>query len=329
MEQGRMAAGDVLALLDGLADACGPLAVVGSMNADYTADVRKLPKPGETVTAGPLRILPGGKSGNQAASAARLGAHALMLGAVGDDANAEFLLGCLNDAGVDVSQVAHVAGASGATLITVDDHGENTIVYSPGSNAAVDAAYVRAHAEAIERADVLGLCLESPLPAVIEAARIAHRAGTTVLVNDSPFRADLPAELIEASDILLVNEHEMAMLLGMEEPSDGDWNGVDWSAVAEALAAYGYRRAVVTLGADGSVVVDEGVLTRIEAVRVRAVDTTGCGDAFMGTVLAGLAAGAELVHAAQAASYVSAYAATGRGAQTSYGTVEQIRELFA
>ena len=140
-----------------------------------------------------------------------------------------------------------------------------------------------------------------------------------------------PAELIEHTDILLVNEIEMAQLLDLQAPADDDWSAFDWPLVLERLEAIGIRQAVVTLGADGSVVLDATAdehVTRIAPVRVDAVDTTGCGDSFMGTVLAGLASGWSLAASARAAAYVSAYAATGRGAQASYGTPAQIRARF-
>lgn len=306
----------------------GAVSVVGSMNADYTVTTERLPKPGETVLGGPLRVLPGGKSGNQAVSAARLGAKVRLFGVLGSDANADFLLEALNDTGVDTSYIRHVDGASGTTVITVDAAGENTIVYSPGSNAYVSVEYIQSMRDNLTSADVLGLCLESPMETVTACARLCHDAGLKVLLNDSPFVAELPAELIEASDILLVNEHEMAQLLDIAEPDDDDWDGLDWSDVARQMHDFGFNQAVITLGGDGSVVIDGDDIYRIAPVAVAAIDTTGCGDAFMGTVLAGLASGHALEDSAQLASYVSAYAATGVGAQASYGTAAQIRERF-
>ena len=306
----------------------GAVSVVGSMNADYTVTTERLPKPGETVLGGPLRVLPGGKSGNQAVSAARLGAKVRLFGVLGSDANADFLLEALNDTGVDTSYIRHVDGASGTTVITVDAAGENTIVYSPGSNAYVSVEYIQSMRDNLTSADVLGLCLESPMETVTACARLCHDAGLKVLLNDSPFVAELPAELIEASDILLVNEHEMAQLLDIAEPDDDDWDGLDWSDVARQMHDFGFNQAVITLGGDGSVVIDGDDIYRIAPVVVEAIDTTGCGDAFMGTVLAGLASGHALADSAQLASYVSAYAATGFGAQASYGTAAQIRERF-
>ena len=150
----------------------GAVSVVGSMNADYTVTTERLPKPGETVLGGPLRVLPGGKSGNQAVSAARLGAKVRLFGVLGSDANADFLLEALNDTGVDTSYIRHVDGASGTTVITVDAAGENTIVYSPGSNAYVSVEYIQSMRDNLTSADVLGLCLESPMETVTACARL-------------------------------------------------------------------------------------------------------------------------------------------------------------
>lgn len=324
-----LAVNEAIASLDRIGDVHGAVSVVGSMNADYTVITDRLPGPGETVTGGPLRLLPGGKSGNQAAAAALLGADVRLFGVVGTDSNADFLLGSLGKAGVDTSNIRHVEGQSGTTVITVDANGENTIVYSPGSNAHVSVDYIHSMRDVLISADVLGLCLESPMDTVTECARLCHEAGLKVLVNDSPFIPTLPAELIEAADILLVNEHEMAQLLNIAEPEDNDWDHLNWSDVAQHMHDFGFTQAVITLGGDGSVVIDGDEVYRIAPVKVEAVDTTGCGDAFMGTVLAGLAAGRSLSDSAQLASYVSAYAATGLGAQASYGTAAQIRARFA
>ena len=326
-----MSASEILSALDRIH---GTVSVIGSMNADYTVTAQRLPGPGETITGGPLQLLPGGKSGNQAAAAAKIGATVRMFGAVGSDSNADFLLEQLENAGVDVSNVRRVLGPSGTTVIVVDADGENIIVYSPGSNAQVTVGYVQSMKDELVSSSVLGLCLESPIETVTAAARMCHEAGVKVLLNDSPFTPTIPAELIEAADVLLVNEHEMAQLLGIDEPDDDDWDSFDWENAADRMAEYGFKEAIVTLGGDGSVVLDTAAepgrrVVRIAPVKIDAVDTTGCGDSFMGTVLAGLASGFSLQDAARLASYVSAYAATGYGAQASYGTAAQIKAKFA
>ena len=148
-----MSATEVLSALDRIH---GTVSVIGSMNADYTVTAQRLPGPGETITGGPLQLLPGGKSGNQAAAAARIGATVQMFGAVGSDSNADFLLGALGEAGVNTTHVRRVLGASGTTVITVDAAGENTIVYSPGSNAQVTVDYVESVRDAFGEGFVLG-----------------------------------------------------------------------------------------------------------------------------------------------------------------------------
>ena len=172
--------------LEALKDAPGSVIVVGSMNADYTVTTKRLPKPGETVNGGAMKVLPGGKGANQASAAARLGVNVQLLGAVGEDSNADFLLSKLDEAGVDTADILHVEGPSGTTVITVSAEGENTIVYSSGSNAKASAGYVQSHRTTIAECAVLGLCLESPIATVIAAAQTAHDAGVTVLLNDSP-----------------------------------------------------------------------------------------------------------------------------------------------
>ncbi len=327
-----------LGTLDNIANRANYVSIIGSMNADYTVQTERLPLPGETIAGGPLSILPGGKSSNQAVAAAKIGASVRMFGALGTDSNANFLAQCLQSAGVDVSGIEHVPGASGSTIITVDAQGENTIVYSSGSNSALTTEYVdRIKSQLITPHGVLGLCLEIPMDVVVHAATLAHEAKMTVLLNDSPFSSNLPQELIDATDILLVNEHELGQLLDIDEPENDDWEHADWSDITTRLQQYGpckrgFTQAIITLGAAGSVVIDGERVSRVPGIRVKAIDTTGCGDAYMGTVLAVLASNARndtaLTDAAILASYVSAYAATHVGAQASYGTAQQIRETF-
>lgn len=303
----------------------GRVAVIGSMNADYTVEVAQMPQPGETIKGGPMVILPGGKSANQAASCARLGQDTRMLGAVGSDANANFLTGKLEDAGVDISGIEHVDGPSGSTVIVVDSAGENFIVVSSGSNGEVTPEYAARHAEVIENAAVLGVCLETPLDTVTAAAQVAAKAGTTVVLNISPLPDHVPAQLIAATDIVMMNEHETSDFLGLDEVLTLE---SDWAGVHSKLASRGFDRAVITLGAAGSVVLDgDAEPVHIPALKVTPVDTTGAGDSFMGSTLAGLASGLSLVESCSTASAVSAYSTLTMGAQSSYGNADQILDF--
>ncbi|MDC4233745.1 ribokinase [Actinomyces sp. B33] len=320
-----------LDLLDRIGD--GSVVVVGSLNADLTVRTARFPDPGETVSGEDLQVLPGGKSANQAVQAARLGADVTMIGTVGDDANGDLLVESLRAAGARTELVGRAPVATGTAVITVDDEGENTIIVSPGANARTGLGLVERHAERIASASALGLCLEIDLDAVARAAAIAHEAGTIVVLNNSPFRADLPADLLGIVDVLVVNEHELEGMLvhhGLADAGSVDPGACEqeWAGCARSLAGLGIERAVVTLGARGSVVLDRGRVAPIDPAPAEVVDTTGAGDSFLGTLLASLAAGGSLVEAATLASAVSAHSTRALGAQASYGDRAALRALW-
>lgn len=294
----------------------GRVLVVGSLNADLVVRTAALPGPGQTVSGSELRVLPGGKSANQAVAAALLGADVALIGAVGADGHGDLLLAAAADRGVDVSGVRRAPGATGTAVITVDDAGENTIVVSPGANGTLTPEDVPD--EAIARAAVVVMALEVPMATVTAVAGRASAAGATVLLNPSPW-VPLPADLRAAVDVLVLNEHELAGLVPGAEPGR-------WGQVRAALTAAGVRACVVTLGADGAVVLGEEPVT-VPAVRVRAVDTTGCGDAFTGALAAALARGESLEAAARAGTRAGAFAATRVGAQTSYPTAAELADF--
>ena len=302
----------------------GTVAVVGSLNADLVVQVERMPAPGETVRGSELVVLPGGKGANQAAAAALLGGRVAILGAVGDDANGTLLLDAAARAGVDTGSVVRLDGvATGTAVISVDAQGENSIIISPGANGHLTPDYLAE--EFFDGATVLCLCLEISEATALAAARYARKAGAQVLLNLSPYQ-QVGEDLLEQVDVLLVNDHEAADLLGREVVEAG------WDAVLSGLAAVGVQRAVVTLGSRGSVVLDATAasgarVVEVAALAVEAVDTTGCGDAFTGALAQQIAAGRTLVEAAQFAARVAAIAATRAGAQSSYPTLEQLADV--
>ncbi|MCU1529885.1 MAG: ribokinase [Frondihabitans sp.] len=296
----------------------GGIVIVGSLNADLVVRVERFPRPGETLRGSALQTLPGGKSANQAVAAARLGGDVRLVGAVGDDENGRMLLASARTAGVDTGRVrVDPSVATGTAVITVDAHAENTIIVSPGANGTLTADDLTT--DAFDQAAVLGLCLEVSLDVVLAAARIAHERGVTILTNLSPLDR-VPDELVRLTDVLLVNEHEAAQLLGatLDDPA----------AVGRGIAARGVARAVITTGADGCVVFDGGTPpVAVPSPVVTAVDTTGCGDAFMGALAVRLAAGDDLADAARFAVRVGSLAATKEGAQGSYPTRDEVHAL--
>lgn len=312
----------------------GRVLVVGSLNADLTVRTDRFPQPGETLTGSELVIAAGGKSANQAAAAAVLGADVVLLGAAGADGHGDLLLAAAGKAGVDVSAVLRRTGtATGTAMIVVDGSAENTIIISPGANATLAPGDVGP--EHFTGVAVLCLCLEIPLQTVLAAARAGHRAGAQVVLNLSPYR-HVPQELLELTDLLLVNAHEAAQVLGVgaldapESDTPGsaapELDTPDWAGMLEGFAALGIARAIITLGGDGAVVLDSSVpghqrVHRVDPTRIEVVDTTGCGDAFTAAVAHHLAAGFPLVDAARFAARAGALAATRPGAQSSYAAL--------
>lgn len=290
---------------------------IGSANVDVIFRVARLVAPGETISAREISESPGGKSANQAVAAARLGARARFIGCLGDDDHGRLLLGSLRDAGVDTTAVRISGAAStGTAYICVDDVSENTIVLSAGANALLgpddlDEAVIR-------RGDVVALCGETPRAVGAAAAQRGHEAGATVVFNASPVAAFDPA-VLRWVDVLVVNAGELRAI------ADADTSD---SAVHDARTRLGVDVLIVTLGADG-VVYDAGAVTRVPGHAVDAVDTTGCGDAFLGALAAGLAAGRDLGDALRRANAAAALAATALGAQPSYPTASTVELLLA
>lgn len=287
--------------------------VVGSANADLVVQVERHPAPGETVLGSELAVHPGGKGANQAVAAARLGARVALLGRVGADGHGRLLRESLERDGVDLGHLRDTAAASGIAMIAVGPRGDNSIIVAPGANARLTEGDVLDAAPLLRSAPVVSLQLEIPLPAVLAAARLARRA----VLNLSPAVA-VPDELLALCDPLVVNEHEAALLLGA--PGEPERQ-------ARELLARGPRSVVITLGADGAVVAEDGVVRAVPSPRVAAVDTTGAGDAFTGALAWRLAAGEPLTKAAAFAARVGAAAVRRPGAQDSYPTLAEVEEL--
>lgn len=236
------------------------------MNMDIGFDVDQLPRPGETTLAISARSTPGGKGANQAVAAARAGALVQFVGAVGDDAAAALLRDHLTTNGVGTDRLLTVAGPSGNAAVIVDSSGENIIVVAPGANGKLtpDSAALRGFAA---DCDVLLLQLEIPVATATAAARRAHSAGVTVMLNASPSGGDEAelAQLADLTDVLVVNETEAAQWV--------------WPV----------KHRVTTLGARGASYTGDGTEFTVDAPAVDALDTSGAGDVFAGVLAAGWA----------------------------------------
>lgn len=284
--------------------------VLGSANVDFVVEVERRPQAGETLMGSDLQVFPGGKGANQAAAAARAGADTRFLGSVGHDDRGAYLCDQLAAADVDVSGMHAGDRPTGVAMILLTPDGENSIVVSPGANHAIDLDMAERWAEQWSRTHVLVMNLEVPLDTVRHVAARAHALGVRVVLNAAP-SARLDAETLAVCDPLIVNEHEAAATLGYDSSSD-------FELLARELLAAGARSVVITLGADGALFTDGTEVIRLPAHRVRVVDTTGAGDAFVGATACELSRGASLAEAVRFAIAMSALSVQHKGAQSSY-----------
>jgi ribokinase len=294
--------------------------VVGSINQDFVLKVERRPEPGETVTGAELALFPGGKGGNQAIAAARLGADVAILGRVGEDPFGRELVVNLRDNGVDTSRVEAVADVpTGSAFITVTPDGENAIVVSPGANRRFGPAEIRAASEDLRKARLLLAQLEVEVEAVEMAAYIVAGNGGRFLLNLAPPR-EVSGDLLRLSDPLVVNEHEAAFLLGEDAQTPEESAG--------KLLDLGPPSAVVTLGGAGAILATEDSSRHFPAPEVQVVDTTGAGDAFVGALAAKLAEGTLLKEAVPYAVLAGALAVMREGAQGSLPAPEDVEKFI-
>ncbi|MBI4324654.1 MAG: ribokinase [Chloroflexi bacterium] len=302
------------------------IVVIGSLNADFVISLNRFPVPGETVVGQDFKVFPGGKGANQAYGAARLGGDVSMVGQVGNDAQADWLKNNLASAGVDVSHVDSDAGvSSGVATITINAEGQNQIVIVPGANGTFGVERLERSCELISSAGLVLLQLEIPLPTVEAAARLAKKAGATVILDPAPAQP-LSDGLLGCIDYLTPNETELAILT---EPAPGDLGRAQAAQLAGQLHRRGAKKVIVKMGAQGSLLLGEGQEHFWPALPVTAVDTTAAGDAFNAAFAVALAAGDSELHAGEFATATAACSVTRPGAQPSMPTRAEVEAFLA
>ncbi len=300
--------------------------MVGSSNIDLIVRAPHLPAPGETLHGHSFKIGFGGKGANQAVMAARLGAHVSVVTKLGRDTFGETTLANYRDQGIDTTHVLFdEQAASGVALIEVDDRtGQNSIVIASGANDALTPEDVCGARAAITAAQVIICQIEVPLAATLEAFRIAKAAGNSLTILNPAPAAPLPSDLLALTDILIPNEVEAGMLIGGQIETNEQV-----VEAARALQKLGPRIVVITLGSRGALVIDGDQPPQfIAAEKVQAVDTTGAGDAFVGSFAYLLAAGQPTVEAARRASAIATRSVLKSGTQTSFPKRDEVLSLL-
>jgi len=302
----------------------GRVFVAGSINMDVVATAARHPRVGETVAGTAVHYFPGGKGANQAVAAAKLGAPTTLIGRLGADAFGHQLRHFLALQGVDLTLVKDTTDThTGTAVITVAD-ADNTIVVVPGANALISASDVAA--PVLAKGDVAVSQFEIPQPAITAFFRRARAAGATTILNPAPALA-CSGELLGLVDILVLNETELALLSGTEL-RDGD-EPARFTEAARRLAIGPDRIICVTLGKRGVLALVRGEPMLITGRAVKAVDTTGAGDCFVGALAAQLANGAAIHGALDYANIAASICVQRMGAAPSMPTAAEVAALRA
>jgi ribokinase len=295
--------------------------VVGSLNADLVVRAPHFPQPGETISGSDLQIIPGGKGANQAVASARQGTSVAMVGRVGNDSFGPELINNLKQNNVDTSYIQiDPQAATGTAIIVVDTNGQNSIVLSPGGNGKVSPADMANVPFSDHK--LLLLQLEIPIEAVLSATQRAKESGLRVLLNPAPAYS-LPDELISLPDFILPNETELSLLTN--QPVN-DVSSAE--KAAKRLLERGAQNVIVTLGANGALIVTGTQVIHVDPYKVNVVDTTAAGDAFIGGFVSALLENKSLEGAVRYGSACGALATTKFGAQPSLPTKEEVERFL-
>jgi len=301
------------------------IGVVGSSNVDLVTYVDRMPAWGETIAAPRFEMSHGGKGANQAVAAAKLGAAVVMVSKVGDDMLGDGVLQNFERTGVDARHVERVNGQStGTATILVDKSGDNCILIVKGANGDLQPEDVERAGEDLGTCDLILIQLEVPLETVYATLAFGRRRGVKTVLNPAPAVRDLDIERARDASFLMPNETELAILTRLPVESEAEV-----AAAAHSLVGRGFEAVIVTLGARGALIATPEGGRRIAPVKVEAIDTTGAGDAFIGSFARYLAAGLSLDAALAQASRYAAFSVTRRGAQKSFATEAEFEAFCA
>jgi ribokinase len=301
------------------------IVVVGSLNMDLVARAPRIPVVGETIIGDGYFAEPGGKGANQAYASARLGGKVAMIGCVGRDEFGKRMRDNLSSAGCDVSSVSAEPGSSGVALIFVSSTGQNSIVVVSGANARLKPEHIQQNERCLTNIKVLLLQLESPMSAVIAAAKAARKAGAMVILDPAPAPSyALPPELLQNIEILTPNETEGTALAGLPP---GRLDPDKAAKVGNFLRNLGVPTVIMKLGEQGCMIFSDRGGSLLETPNVNAIDTTAAGDVFNGALSVALSEGQDLQSACRFANNAAALSVTRPGAQIAAPSRSEV-EIF-
>lgn len=296
----------------------GKIVVIGSINLDLVVEVDEIPKLGETVMGKSLSQIPGGKGANQAVAMAKLGCDVDFLGKVGNDNFADLVLESMRKAGVNTRNIKREKTSTGIAVINVDKKANNNIIVIAGANGEVDETYLLEHEEIIKNAEAVVFQLEIPIDTVKFGLKLAKRHNKLTVLNPAPAH-ELDDEIIENVDIIIPNEHELSRLAHMEIKDE-----IDLTKASKSLIERNVKKIIVTLGEKGALYVDKNTTKLYPAYKVKAVDSTAAGDAFIGGFVGNYIQTKDIDKAIDMGQRTAAISIQRFGAQTSLPTLEEV-----
>lgn len=300
-----------------------PVVVLGSLNMDLVLTVDQIPRPGETVLASSASRTAGGKGANQAVAAAQLGGQITLIGRLGADTVGREIRANLMRTGMNLEHVRELSGSSsGLATVTVDSHGENAIVVSPGANHQLTPSELAREGSAVVGAGIAVAQLETPLDTVASFAELCDSYGVPLILNAAPSH-DLSDELLARCEYLIVNRDEASSLTGIEVD-----DRVQAVKALQQLLDRGVCNAIVTLGAHGCLALSGAECFELGAYKVSVLDTTGAGDAFVGAFAAALASRTPMDEALRFAAAAGAITCEVAGARQEGLTADRVQALM-
>ena len=296
--------------------------VIGSSNTDFIATMKKFPVSGETVMGTSFSQVMGGKGGNQAMAAHRLGGDVQFITCLGKDINGKNTIENYKKQKLDVSLSFTVDKVpSGTAMIWVDEKGDNRIVVNSGANGKLSPEYIDQLEEVISKATIVVVQMEIPYRTVKKICGIANRNNTKILLNVAP-ASKIDSEIIKIIDVLVVNQTEAEIMTGESIASLGI------EPVIDRLRDMGGRTVILTLGKNGSFFKNDETFFRVPAHEVEVVDTTSAGDVFCGALAVGIWKEQEWVKIIEFATAASALCVMRLGAQPSIPTKSEVDEYL-
>ncbi len=296
--------------------------VVGASNIDLISYIPRLPVEGETLHGTEFRMGFGGKGANQAVMAAKLGASVSIITKLGDDIFGKQTLENFQKFGIDTNNVTFTNKAfSGVAPISVDQFGKNSIIIVTGANDLLNEEEIQTAAGIISSSKVLVCQMEIPIEISISALRIAKKAGVFTIFNPAPARKDIPVEIYGLIDIISPNETEAEILTGIKIITKKDAENA-----GKFLVERGVKTVIITLGNKGSMIITKDEIEYCQVESIDAVDSTGAGDSFIGSLSVFLAKGKSISDSVLFANKIAGLSVQNKGTQTSFPEISDLSD---